>query len=117
MMETQDKERPSSANVKSYIFDSQASPQEKARSLLHEAPTTLKTEKSNRASELVSDLSSKPAIEMPQPDQTHVGGVEDCSGEEIVAPRSTSNTIIGCMEDAMLYISILTTCRGNGRWK
>lgn len=60
-------DKPSSANVNQYHFDSNASPEQKKQTALQAAPAGLKTQKRNRGEEIFSDAGLQPTIEMPLP--------------------------------------------------
>lgn len=98
-METNGHSRPSSANVKAYSFDSQATPQQKAQAMLQEAPALLKTEKRNRASEIVSDVSSNPTLAMPLPGSHGAVTQDHDSKAQALARSSSARTKIGCKEN------------------
>lgn len=95
-METTGGSDPSSANAKAYEFDSQATPQQKAQAMLHEAPAQLKTERRNRATEIVSDVRSNPAVDMPRPLSREAAAHDQKLVIERATGHEVESTKIGC---------------------
>lgn len=107
-------QQPDSGNLHGYEFDSQASPEQKREVALKAVPVGLKTEKRNRGEEIISDLSSKHAIDMPAASST--GAVEQAheSKAQELARQGGTSTKIGC--ETIITFCVSSKLMGKGRW-